>query len=396
MGYQEDKDTVTFFPTGTADMTLVKLRNGMTLLIDCYLQEEKSGYCHTIFSDLVDCLSIDDQDRPYVDVFLQTHPDLDHCKGADTYLHLAPLEEYEEDAPTKKIVIREIWSSPLVFKRRSKSHDLCDDAAAINKEAKRRVNLFKESYSHKSDVPDGDRIEVLGEDYKYDDGTDRLSDIEEIRTKVGESIKFNDGEGNQLLEVKIRAPKEPGNDAEEEKLSKNNSSVISQWIITAPAPHSMVDNKLLFGGDASVEIWRHLGQKHANDAAALEYDILLAPHHCSWGVFSHQSAKDAEAADDYAKFALKQRRDEAHIVSSSKPIKEDSDPPSTRAKDEYIGFLQKSSKFICTGEHPTESAPEPLIFELTSKGCKAPSKKTGSNNGKSTAIAAAAAPRPHG
>ena len=45
----------------------------------------------------------------------------------------------------KKIVINELWSSPMIFRRKSKKLSLSEDAKAFNTEARRRVNLYKEN-----------------------------------------------------------------------------------------------------------------------------------------------------------------------------------------------------------------------------------------------------------
>jgi hypothetical protein len=50
-----------------------------------------------------------------------------------------------------------MWSSPIVFRRADKkNHKLCDDAKAWAKEARRRVQLFKD-FGYTSD---GDRVKT--------------------------------------------------------------------------------------------------------------------------------------------------------------------------------------------------------------------------------------------
>jgi hypothetical protein len=60
---------------------------------------------------------------------------------------LGPLDKYPDDKKDdkdKKIVIREMWSSPIVFRRASKTHTLSDDAKAFNTEARRRVQVNRD------------------------------------------------------------------------------------------------------------------------------------------------------------------------------------------------------------------------------------------------------------
>ncbi len=372
-------DEVIYFPVGNGDMSLLKLRDGKTVLIDCYLQQEESDTRSAVASDLLDELEEDANGRPYVDIFLLTHPDDDHCKGAEEFLHLAKLEDYDDNAEDKKIVVREMWSSPLVFRRRSKNHPLSDYAKAINREAKRRVKVFRDGSAVDTEgMSDGDKVRLIGADWRKEDGGNRLADLDGIRTRVGETIAWSDNNGEQLVKIHVHGPHNPTNDdsfdANEEVLSKNNSSVITRWKIFAAG--GIAYNALLFGGDAEVEIWERVWKANVNSADLLEYDILLAPHHCSWGVLSNGAATDDDAAvNQDARRALNQQRQGARIISSSKPIKDDDkNPPAHRAMKEYKSWLHMDTNFKCTGEHPKESGPEKMRFSFSRNGVKLETK----------------------
>jgi len=113
-----------------------------TLLIDVNIRQDADdpdGEARDVAKDLRDRLKKDENGRPFVDAFLLSHPDQDHCRGLARHFHLGPLGDYpddDKDYKDKKIVIREIWSSPIVFRRASKTHTLCDDARAFNTEAR--------------------------------------------------------------------------------------------------------------------------------------------------------------------------------------------------------------------------------------------------------------------
>ncbi len=113
-----------------------------------------------VISDLRKKLNCDAQGRKYIDVFVLSHPDQDHCLGLNTYFHLGTPDSYSKK--DDKIFICEIWSSPMVFRRASKALTLCDDAKALNKEAKRRVQYYRD-YGLKA-MKEGDRIQIMGED----------------------------------------------------------------------------------------------------------------------------------------------------------------------------------------------------------------------------------------
>lgn len=403
MRHKTVRNKVTYFPVGSADMSLVQLENGFTILVDCYLQEEATQNRPTIADDLYKWLPRDNKGRPYVDVFLLTHPDQDHCKGAKEFLHLDRPDKYNDNPGSgvrKKIFIREMWSSPLIYRRRSKKYKLCDDAVAINTEAKQRVKIYKDKYPDWD--TDGNRILILGADYKDDDGTDRLEGLDGIRFDIDKSIPVSNENGHIMLYATVLAPLPPSEvEGGEDILTKNNSSVIMQMAVKA-SNDDTTGNLLLFGGDAEVEIWRQLWDKHNGKASPLIYDILLAPHHCSWGVLSSDAASDNSAkADPKARAALGQCRNNAYIVASSEPVIDNEDrPPMLRAKNEYITILKERQSsddhFLCTGEFPTKLAPEPLTFDFTPSGPKAPSRKTKTTNPALMSSIASQNPRPHG
>jgi hypothetical protein len=126
----------------------------------------------------------------------------------------------------------------------------------------------------------------------------------------------------------------------------------------------------------------------------LSYDVLQAPHHCSWHSLSYDSwsklKEKVEVAAD-ARSALAQARYGAIIIASSKPIKDDdADPPCVRARREYKAILaEHDGVFLCTGESPNSWAPEPLEIEITAAGAK----KKAARKSAAAAVAAAAAPR---
>lgn len=392
--------TITFFPVDNGDMTLVKFgeTDATTLLIDVNIRldaDDPDADARDVVKDLRDRLKKDVNGRPYVDAFLLSHPDEDHCRGLTRHFHLGPLSEYPDDKKEykdKKIVIREIWSSPIVFRRASKSHTLCDDAKAFNSEARRRVQVNRDK---NFSAGDGDRILVMGEDI---DG--KTDDLGPILKKVDESFSTINGKQSSFFSAYLLAPLDAKDDEEEEEcLRKNQSSVIMNITLAADA-QTPDGAKFLTGGDAEVFIWNRQWQRHKAEPEVLEYDLLQTPHHCSWRSLSNDSwSKQGEKAkvDADARSALSQTRDGAVIVASCKPIADDdNDPPCIRAKREYLAIVDdKASRFYCTGEYPDPKAVEPLVFTVTSQGVQPPSKKE-SGSKAAAVITSARTPMPHG
>lgn len=386
---------ITFFPVSNGDMTLITLNdtNETSILIDvnirCAADDPDDDTCD-VAAELRKKLRTDDNGRPYVNVFVLSHPDQDHCTGLQKHFHLGPLDDYVYEPPEGeelKIVIREIWSSPMVFRRASKNNSLTDDAKAFNKEAKRRANLYKANAG--SNITDGDRILIIGED----EDPEKTKGLEGILKKQGDIINWINGNYSSYAWVRVLGPFPKGDEEEEKSLIKNHSSVILQYHIASDLvnPDACI---FLSGGDAEVAIWKKLWEQYKYNTDYLKYDLLQTPHHCSWHVlsFDSQSQCDDPKVDADAKSALSQANSGAYIVSSSKAIKDDgSDPPSYAAKEEYLTI---SKNFKCTGEHPNETSHEPLEFIVAADGPQPPGKKKTSAS--VAGIAMAREPLSHG
>lgn len=343
-----------FFPVDNGDMTLLRLADNVstTLLIDIHIRkaaDDPNDQTPDVAKLLRERLLIDRNERPYVDAFLLSHPDKDHCSGLIKHFWLGSPEDYPDDElpqAEKRIIIRELWSSPMVFRRASKNLSLCDDAKAFNKEARRRVKYWRD-YGF---ADEGNRILILGED---ENG--KTDDLSAILIKEKETIgKINGCSTSGYFSAKLLAPfPKQDDDDDEELLSKNHSSVILN--IELSTYQWATPTRFLTGGDAEVAIWERLWTKYKNNPEELSYDLLQAPHHCSWHTLSYDSwstyQEEAEVSKD-ARDALGQARDGAIIVASSKKILDDDvDPPCIRAKKEYIAILKPvDGSFLCTGD----------------------------------------------
>lgn len=356
--------SLAFFPVSNGDMTLVRLDNGQTILIDIKIRgtpDDEDDDTPDVASDLRNRLERDGEGRLFVDVFLSSHPHQDHIIGLQNHFHLGPLDEWDED--DDKIVIREMWSSPVVFRRADSQTPLCEDAKAWAKEARRRVKRFRDDGFN---TAAGDRILIMGEDI---DG--KTDDILDIVIRLDETVTAANRVKAGVFEARLLAPLPAESDAEEDEMSTNESSVIMQFSIVGGGVADRC--RFLTGGDAEVAIWKRLWQRHGDDNADwLSYDVLQTPHHCSWRSLSFDSwsdlGEDAEVDED-ARNALSQTRKGAIIVASSKPIKDDDDnPPHHRAKREYIDIVDgDDDRFFCTDEH-WDGDGQTLEFEVRASG----------------------------
>lgn len=351
--------TIAFFPVGNGDMTLITTESDLKLLVDLNIRsaaDDPDDDTPDVASELRKRLSRDELGRLYVDVLVLSHPDKDHCTGLREHFHLGTPTTWSKAAD--KILVREIWSSPMVFRRATKKNVLCDDAKAFSREARRRVRLFREEWGSQGD---GDRVRILGED---EDG--KTDGLESITVRVDEEFRLRSDVRDR---ARLLAPL-PKSDADgEEVLSKNNSSTILRFSLVGGGAADKC--RFLTGGDAEVAIWERLWRRHQWNTEWLSYDLLQAPHHCSWHSLSYDSwsekGEDAEVCED-ARSALSGVRSGGTIVASSNAIEDDgNDPPCIRAKREYEAIVSDvSGSFECVGE--PEEAPTVLEFRMTAAG----------------------------
>lgn len=101
-----------------------------------------------------------------------------------------------------------------------------------------------------------------------------------------------------------------------------------------------------------------------SDDNNLSWNLLEAPHHCSYHFFADDSSYEpAQSSLDF----LAKRVNKGYIVSSSKTIKQDDDnPPYQEATNQYIKSLgDKDDYFRCT---TVDDVQKPVIFEVKSDG----------------------------
>jgi hypothetical protein len=357
--------SVTFFPVSNGDMVLMRLDNDQNVLIDINIRgkaDDEDDDTPDVAHDLRSRLERDDEGRLFVDAFLVSHPHADHVTGLRNHFHLGPPDTWVK--AHDKILIREMWSSPVVFRRAGANGEvLCEDAKAWQKEARRRVELFRQK---RFSTVEGDRIQIMGEDI---DG--KTDDILDIVIKRNETIDACNRVRDGSFQGRLLAPLDPENDDDEETLRHNQSSVITRFSLRGGGISDRC--RFLTGGDAEVEIWKRLWNYHkAERSSWLSYDILETPHHCSWRSLSFDrwsEMGEAVKVDPDARRALSQTRKGAVIVASCKPIKADDDnPPHERAKREYVDIVDgKSDRFFCTDEYWDQNSVA-LEFEVKSSG----------------------------
>lgn len=331
---------MTFFPVGNGDMTLIQTKTNKYIMIDCNIRNaENDDTIYDCNEYLQDNLPIDDG-QIYLDAFFLTHSDNDHCRGIRDYFNLcAP-----KDSDDNKIRIDELYVPAKLMMDETHYND---DADAIREEAQRRLDLLG---TDEADTP-GNRINIVGYSKELKDYADAI-------VPAGETISDINGNTDYGAEIFVLRPVKKANDDEESDVNDCTASFKITFEINGGTYVAII------GGDLNCDNWKEVIELNPD----MTFDLLLAPHHCSWHAVSSEDTHTGKADTVIEEF-LEKSKENAYVVSSSKVIKRDGDnPPSYRAKNVYIKHLKKQDRFKCTAEYPNADDPKPLTFKITGQG----------------------------
>lgn len=349
--------TITFFPVGNGDTSLITLADKTSLLIDLNVtqassdKDEPSSY--DVHEHLLRELPRDAEDRPYLDVFVVTHADQDHVRGVDALFYFGPPAKYsKKDKAAGRILVHELWFAPRIFG--AHETDLCDEAEHVRKEAERRIAMFRASKTKVLDA--GDRVRILGFTSNED-----LAELSEIMVSAGTVLSSFNHKDRDDFEFFVHAPFK--RDSDDKDGCRNDTSIVLQarFKVGDDARAALV----FFGGDAGCGIWEDIFD--ISDAEDLEWDLLLAPHHCSWTFFSDSSSEKDEPSKKILEF-LDERREGAIVVSSSKKVEDDDDNPPSYLAATYYRDKVGTDGLYCTAAEGTTENPEPLYFSISANG----------------------------
>ena len=350
---------IKFYPVGNADCTLIKLGNGMTIIVDCQILDDLTDglgkqVLFDVKADLLKELKRDSEGRPYVDLFISTHPHDDHCKGFEKNFYHGAIKDYDKDKNKEQIIIEEMWITP-----RGMKNDLADTAVEIRREAKRRRDLYD---GNKSFVAErGDYLRIIGYD-KDKEFDSRYCYV------PGRIVSVIHGDEMKYLEIFIHAPFKKDIETCKRDDDKNATSIVVQLSFKIDG-YKDYKCRMLLCGDAEHEIWQHIIENNKDDEK-LKWNIFLAPHHCSW-TFFNESDNKKETMSSADKILSLQIGDKAHIIASSEEIKDDdNNPPCYEAKIEYEKQLKQGGKhFLNTAVYRTTGEiPQPIVFIIGETG----------------------------
>lgn len=365
------KHLLKFYPVYNGDMTLLSLVDKTTILIDCKIRDkEKTDAGNKIYPVKQDLLeSIQKRNNnSYLDLFILTHPDQDHCQGFEKNFYCGDPEKYDEDNRNNEdIIIDELWVTSVLFGETTNN-----DAKVLKKEAERRRKLWEKDDFKKNEP--GNKIRMVG----YD-GDQKYENIPNV--VPGNFINEIDGEEKEDFEFFVHGPFKKSLIESNANGDGNSSSIILQARFKVNATDNEFGCYFLFGGDADHYRWEQVlekSKKHGHEEE-LKWDIFQTPHHCSWTFFNDTKYEDNKEPKKSSLEILDYKVGDGKIVAACKVIKNnDDDPPHYPAKQQYLKKVNKSDHFIELAKYPKEKEPKPYVFEVTPSGPVNEKEKEGS------------------
>ncbi len=356
------KHKIKFYPVENGDNVLVKLEDLTTIIIDCQFNNcdnDNDDYTtYDVKKDLLKELNRDTYGNLYVDLFINTHPHEDHCKGFENNFYKGDPKDYKgSNRDNDEIIIGELWVTQRDFK-----NDLCNDGSALRREAKRRRKLFEDNSPESN--KHGNRIRIIG----YDDN-DRVTDG--LHYVPGETVNFINGKANSYLSMFIHAPFKSDLIRSSARDDENASSIVLQMQFKTGI-FGEAKSRFIIAGDADHYVFEKILEKSMNNGNEdkLYWDLFLAPHHCSWSFFNDTPYDENKVPKESSLTFLNYRKTGANIIASSKKIEDKKpNPPHFKAKEQYIAKVGES-KFRNTAINVSEKAPQPLVYIIDDNGFK--------------------------
>jgi hypothetical protein len=341
------KHLLKFYPVDNGDTTLITLSDNTTILIDCNIRQSSVGSTDPALFDVkADLLkSIRKRDNnPFIDIFILTHGDIDHCRGFKTNFYCGDPKKYSKsNRDAEEIIIDEMWFSPMIADENTNEEEDIHQA-----EAERRLDLHRKNSDDKN-LP-GNRIKIVGYDLNKD-----YKDLNHLRAIPGTVVSTFNNINQSTFSVFIHAPFKEHLESDEK--DKNTSSIVFQARFKQFSSNFNYSCLAMFGGDSDHTTWEIILDKtksHNNDMKeqALNWDVFLAPHHCSWSFFNNRPQAENPEPKATSLKVLDYKRIGSKVIASSKIIIDDEDnPPHYEAKEEYVKKVG-SANFLNTAIQP--------------------------------------------
>ncbi len=370
------------YPVDNGDQTLISVNEDgydTHILVDCRIRDSSKNNItpeqFDVKADLMKVLKrkkVNEVDGiPYTDIFVLTHGDDDHLHGFETNFFQGDPKSYKKSNKDKEeILIDVLWFSPMVMGTAGNEDERC-----FNKEAKRRIKLHQDKSVDKDLA--GNRIVIVGYDANED-----LDGLNLVRKVPGDVITRFNNRDLKTFSIFIHSPYQQH--LTDDEVDKNRVSVVFQARFKSSATATDFSTLAMFGGDADHYAWATILEKtkrHKNDVnqKALNWDLFIAPHHCSWTFFNDTKQEDHPTPVKTSIEMLNYKRVNAKVIASCKEILNNKDnPPHYKAKEQYVSKVGASNFLNTATANKSGKTPQPIIYEISSQGPMPPKKAEGS------------------
>ena len=347
--------TITFHPLGNADCYRIDLRGGQKLLFDyadMRTTDEPGKENGSKYIDLPTELRKDLKaaNRDSFDMVAFTHFDNDHVCGAASFFELWHADKYKGG---DRIKMPMMWVPAWAIT--GSRNDLCEDGMILQAEARHRLEIGKgiRVFSR----PDALKDWLAQKGIKLADRANMITDAGQVVpgwTKENHGVEFfvHSPFGSRQSDGTFTDP--------------NNNCLVFQAVFLEGGR----ETKALLMGDTEYPCIQEMARitKYHGREERLAWDLVKLPHHCSYGALGPDKGKDKTVpVDEVAWLFGKQGGPGGQIVCTSETIPASGDqtqPPHRQAANYYRDVLKalgSGDKMLVTMEHPTVSAPRPMV-----------------------------------
>lgn len=347
---------VVYWPVGKGDAVTVVIDPDTLLQVDLNHRtafEDDDSDCVPVVDRLVELLG----DDPYLPALAVTHHDEDHCSG------FSKLNE-------QQVRIGELWITLRSFVEDADNEELTEAGQAVYDEAcRRRDEEIAAAKAGKARADDGSRLRVIGYASLLDAHEDWEGFPRHLVTVAGDRVEtVNEQDVSDRCEIFVHTPYRSDTEGPE-----RNSSSLGLHVTLKSG--TCEQRFLLLGDLCHAEIEAFVEKTEEKDNTdALEWDILLAPHHGSRNAVRLQDGEDwadATAADYLKKYAA----EGAKVIISSRAFEDvgadDSDPPHEDARTMYAAIVGDDNVLL-TADYADGSDSDPLTILVEDGSCGDP------------------------
>ncbi|MGF1729488.1 hypothetical protein [Photobacterium kasasachensis] len=358
--------TVTFYPVGNGDTSLITLTNGKHILMD-YRQHgnatdnDKPEY--DIAKDLKKVLK--DAKKNSFEVVAFTHADEDHIERSTEFFYFEHIKKYQG---SDRIKIDELWVPAAMLLESVTKDKLDSEFVTWRTEARERLKSKKgiKVFSKPEDL-----VKLIE---SWDMTVDELSEhIIDAGTIVDTFSLKKDG-----VEFFVHSPfmKHCSESGKDIKKVRNEAALM--FNVRFKEGEQLFD--YLAVGDSSAEVLEDIVEitKNKGREDRLKWDLFNIPHHCSYLALAYKGDKGEEETIPVAKVKelLLMGNEDAYLICSSKAFEKEKDalerdqPPHLQAKRCYERYLRKvkGRKLFVTMENGGKKKPEPITIEFSKSG----------------------------